>query len=499
MKIFTVNQLREADAATIKKESITSFELMERAANSCLDWIINQYPNSSQFVFFCGIGNNGGDGLVLSRLLQDKGYKTLTYIVDYGGNHSPDFLKAKSQITPSLLIKNQKEFSYLNLPPTSVCIDALLGNGTNRPVSGILKAAVMFLNQQELPIISLDLPSGLVPEFYPQLPKQGIISATHTLTFQHPKLSFYLSENGEKAGIIHILDIGLDKDFCNNCKTPYKLITQTLVKSLLKPLNKFSHKGSQGHLALVAGKKGSIGAALLAGKGAIHSGLGKLTYIAPECGIPFIQSNFWEAMIVPHCGDEYLQKVPKEIFPTYAIGPGIGTHKDTQSFLKRLISVIHSPMVIDADALNIISLHSDWMKSIPKLSILTPHLKEFDRLTGSSVTIEERLKKLQNMAITYELIFVLKGAHSVIALPDGDLYFNTTGNAGMATAGSGDVLTGIIGSFLAQGYTSIEAAFLGVFLHGTAGDLATINYNPRIVSASMIPDYLQKAFNQLDK
>ena len=499
MKILTANQLREADTISIKKEAITSYALMERAAKSALHWIVTHYPLSTPFVVICGTGNNGGDGLVLSQLLQEKGFVTLTYIVDHGGQPSPDFLKAKSQANPTLLVKNQKEISDIHLPDSGVCIDALLGFGTNRPTSGLLKTAIQFINQSKLAVVSLDLPSGLVPEFYPQLPKEGIITATHTLTFQFPKLSFYLPENGEKAGKIHILDIGLDADFCRACKTPYNVMTLTLAKSLLKPLDRFTHKGNQGHLALVAGKKGSIGAALLAGKGAIHSGVGKLTYFVPECGIPFIQTHFWEAMVAPNCGDEHLQYLPQENYPTYAIGPGIGTHKETQACFKTLLSTTNSPMVIDADALNILSLHSDWLKLIPKQSILTPHPKEFERLVGPTATFEERLEKLQYIAKTYALIVVLKGAHSVIAVPEGDFYFNTTGNPGMATAGSGDVLTGILGSLLAQGYTSKEAALLGVFLHGAAGDLATVEYNPRILSASMLPDYLQQAFNQLEQ
>jgi len=485
LKLLNAQQIREADQYTIENEPIASIALMERAANKCLEWIIEHYSKNTPFLVFCGTGNNGGDGLALHRLLLQAGYTVQSFILPFSKSCTPDFLANLKRVEKYVTLEKEEQWLDIEFVNQTVIVDALLGSGTQRPTAGLLKKLIQFLNQSGRTILSIDLPSGLFPEYNSNNPRDGIIQARHTLSFQQPKLAFLLPDYGSYAGIFHSLDIGLDTGFIENCPTAIYYTTLEDARALLLPLDKFSHKGTYGHLFLMAGKEGSMGAALLAGQAALHSGLGKLTLVSPKCGLDLLQSHLMEAMVLPQ-GTTALSGSLDTPFPTLAIGPGIGTHPATADFLKSVLQKADQALVLDADALNLLSRDQDLIKEVPQHSILSPHPKEFERLVGPWKNENEKIEKLCNFAQQHQIYCILKGAHSIIATPEGEIHFNSSGNPGMATAGSGDVLTGILGSFLAQGYSPKASAILGVFLHGLAGDQAVETFHPKAVSAGII-------------
>lgn len=498
LKVVTASQIRAADEFTIKNEPIASIDLMERAAETCCQWLQTRYNKAYSFYIFCGPGNNGGDGLALQRLLQNKGYNAFTFEVAFISNPSKDYLINKKRLSqPPTPILNEKELKKIQFPEDTIIIDALLGSGANRKTEGLLRKTIQELNLLSNPIISIDLPSGLFSEFNDANDNEGVIQATHTLTFQAPKLSFLLPESGNFVGEFHVLDIGLDKKFLADCPSPYFYTTSIEAAKLIRPLPKFTHKGSQGHLHIVAGKEGSMGAAILSGAAALHSGVGKLTIISPRCGLNSLQTTLIEAMVIPDYGTTHLSGTFEKTLDNLAIGPGIGKNKETLTFFSSLLKNSSKPLVIDADALNLLSENLELIQFIPPNSILTPHPKEWERLVGSWKSEQEKIDLLKTFCKEHKIICVLKGAHTTVASTQGTLHFNSSGNPGMATAGSGDVLTGIIGSLLAQGYKSLDAAILGVYLHGAAGDHLIKVFHPRTLSAGMLPKFLSLAFNEL--
>jgi len=388
-------------------------------------------------------------------------------------------------------LNESKDFP--TLASNSLVIDALFGSGLNRPLEGINVQLISYLNEHAKEIISIDLPSGLMSDTLEiGVP---IIQANHTLSFQVPKLAFYFPENEKFIGEIHLLDIGLSAGFLHHIVPEINLINQELVEKIYKPRQRFSHKGNFGHALLLAGSYGKTGAALLAAKACMHSGVGLLTVGVPQCSYLVLQLGLPEAMVT---SDEKKNKLAT-IMPNYTnyqavgIGPGIGTEKKTRQWLLQQLLVIQCPLVLDADALNAIAYEEKW-HCIPENSILTPHPKEFDRLFGLCKNSQERMLKAIEKAKELSCIVVLKGHHTLIATSAGEVWFNTTGNAGMASGGSGDVLTGIITGLLAQGYVPKDAALLGVWLHGKSGDIASKRYGQEALVASHIIEFLGDVF-----
>ena len=500
MKLLNTQQLKAADQFTIANEPITSLDLMERASMACASWITQNFSQITTVAVFCGTGNNGGDGLAISRLLHRKGISVRCFEIPFS-NYSEDYLQNKKRLPIPLECLNDTNLNekIQSLEQKTLAIDALFGSGLNRAVTGFAKKVIKKINSLEATIVSIDLPSGLFVEFNTNNPHEGIVNATHTLSFQRPKLSFLLPEYGFHAGSFHVLDIGLDESFIEKLPSPYSCITKDFAKKALTPSkNPFVHKGTFGHLFLAAGKEGSMGAAILAAKAALHSGLGKLTIIAPRCGLEILQTTVIEAMVQP-CGETVLESMDVPNKSVLAVGPGIGQDKRTVKFVEELLQQTSQPLILDADALNILSKRSDLLKKIPKESILTPHPKEFERLVGLWKNDEDKLKKLTDFSNKYNYHVVLKGAFTVIASPNGQLNFNTTGNQGMATAGSGDVLTGLLGSFLAQGFKPLEAAILGVFIHGKAGDIAQTQWTSKVLTAGMLHFCFTEVFKWLNE
>lgn len=474
MKIFSAKQLKEADRVTIQTQGISSTDLMERAATLVFEEINKRLEGADIPVkIFCGIGNNGGDGLVIGRKLIEQGYKVIIYVVNYSDQRSPDFLinydrvKNMTRKWP-VLLKSEDDFPEIK--KGDFVLDAIFGVGLNRPITGWVEKLVYHINNSGAFVLAIDMPSGLMAD--EATPGNAIINASYTITFQSAKLSFFLPETGGYIGELQILDIGLDKVCLQETSAPAQLIGKHEARALYRPRNKFSHKGTYGHALMIGGSYGKMGSVCLAATAALKTGAGMVTVFIPSCGYEILQTALPEAMVLTDPEEKILTKIDYDLQPdTIGFGVGVGTDEKTVAAMRQFLQKMEKPIVIDADGLNILSRNTELLKMIPEASILTPHPKELERLIGSWSNDFEKLEKARKLCREYKLILVIKGAYSII-LTSEDLYINTSGNPGMATAGSGDVLTGILVAMLSQGYSPLEAAVLGVYLHGKAGDIA---------------------------
>jgi NAD(P)H-hydrate epimerase len=501
MKIFTTVQVADLDQYTIVNEPITSVDLMERASLQLADWITSNVKSSQRLAVFAGPGNNGGDALAVSRMLTMKNFKVDVFIPDTSKRFSECFLinleRLKELVEVKIIDWNNDQV-LPDLMGYDLIIDGLFGSGLTRPLSGFPANLVKHLNNSDLPIVAIDIPSGLMGEDNSTNDREAIIRAKDTLTFQFPKLSFFLPENGPFTGVWKILPIGLHPLGIEQKETSWNYSDHSTISSILKQRNTFAHKGSFGHALLVAGSYGKMGAAVLAAKGCLRSGVGLLTVHLPRIGNQIIQTALPEAMVSMDESETLISGVPLlSGYRSVGIGPGIGIGTETVKALKLLLENHPPPMVIDADALNIFSEHRELLLLLPPETILTPHPKEFERLAGVAASDFERLSFALRFARIYQVILILKGAFTSISFPDGSCWFNSTGNPGMATGGSGDVLTGILAGLLAQGYSPRETALLGVYLHGLSGDLALEGSSEEALIAGDIPDQLGKAFSLL--
>jgi len=501
MKILTVSQIREADAYTIAHEPVSSLDLMERAAAKCFNWLVQHYGRNKNYKIFCGTGNNGGDGLVIARMLSEKNVNVETFIVRFSESCSADFSENLQRLSKIRKIKISDIRSEKEIPTigkNDIIVDAIFGSGLSKPVTtGIACEVIDAINKSKAEVVAVDIPSGLLGE--DNSGNTGkIIEARHTLTFQFPKLSFFYASNEKFVGDWHVLPIGLHTDFIDQAAVSNYFVEEADCRSLIKPRKKFSHKGNFGNALLVCGSYGKMGAAVLAARACIKSGAGLVTSHIPHCGYEILQSSVPEVMCSidsdVHIISDNLDLKP---YNAVGVGSGIGTDEKTQKALKLLIPDSGSPKVFDADAINILAENKTWLAFVPKKSIFTPHPKEFERLAGKSANESDRQRLQIEFSKKYGVYVILKGAYTCVSTPAGDCYFNSTGNPGMATAGSGDVLTGIITGLLAQGYTSFEASILGVYVHGLAGDLAAKRYGYEATTATEIINMLGKAFLKL--
>lgn len=491
LPILTAEQIRQADAYTIQHEPITSFELMQRAATAFTDKLLTLIPHQKQPIFiFCGNGNNGGDGLVVAHLLQLMQFEVHTFVTQKQG--SQDFqqafqiLKKKPQLVSS---------TFPEIPKNAIVIDALFGTGLNRPLEGRIAELVQYLNHTGNTIIAVDVPSGLILD--KNTTDKNIICATHTISFEYPKLAFFLPQNAKYVGNWHLVEIGLLPSFLATITCKRYWLQPDSVKTFFKKRDKFSHKGTYGHALIVAGSYGKIGAAVLASKATLRAGAGLVTVHVPKCGYEIVQIALPEAMVLTDKHNKHITHIDLEKLQPkcIGIGPGIGTQYSTAKALKQLFKDFpHLPFVIDADVINLIAQYPALLEHLPSNSILTPHPKELERLIGVTSNHYEQLDKLLQFAVEMKVFVLLKGAYSCVATPQGELFFNCSGNAGMATAGSGDVLTGIITGLLAQNYAPKEAALLGMYLHGAAGDFAAKKMSQESMIASDIIQYLGQVF-----
>jgi hydroxyethylthiazole kinase-like uncharacterized protein yjeF len=495
MQILSAQQIKELDDFTCANEPITSINLMERAAEALCEEI-GVREGYLNLTIICGKGNNGGDGLALARLISKKGIPVQVIVVDYTTNSSPNFLiNLKRLPKKNIAFLETKELP--TIPPDNIIIDALLGTGLSRPLSGVLADVVQQINSLPNRVISIDIPTGLFCEDNSGNDSKLIVQAEQTLTFHCPKLSFMFAENATHVGHFSVLDIGLLEQK-SGVVSANKWVKEKDVRALLRPRYPFSHKGTFGHGLLLVGRYGSMGAAVLSAKACMRSGVGLVTVHVPALGVSVLQTAIPEVMCSVDTGDASIESLPKlDHFSAIGMGPGIGKEKDTANALKRLLQDCNVSLVLDADALNILSENKTWLSFLPANTVLSPHPKEFDRLAGPSESGHERWKKQREFAMRYNCVVVLKGAYTSVCNPAGQTFFNSTGNAGMATAGSGDALTGLIVGLLAQGYSPTEASIVGVYLHGLAGDIAAKKHGQEAMIASDIIKAIGSAFLRL--
>jgi len=498
MKIFRSEQIKKIDELTIKNEPIASVDLMERAAGQLFKWYIDRFERSRRIIIFIGPGNNGGDGLALARMLFESRYDPYVYYIQFTDKTTKDWEINRQRLeketnVPFNLIYNIDQFPLIC--SDDIVVDAIFGSGLTRPADGLPADIIRKINLSDAEIISIDIPSGLFGEDNSSNVSDNIVKADFTLSFQFPKLSFMFPENERFTGEWILLPIGLSNQGIQTIDSSWFLLENRDILPRLKKRNKFDHKGDYGHGLLVAGSYGKIGAAILGAKAALKTGLGLITCHIPSSGNYIIQTALPEAMVQIDNSEKYVSGIKQaNIFSAIGIGPGIGTGSETQKAVHDLLLSCEKPLVIDADGLNILGLNKDWLSLLPKETILTPHPKEFERIAGKTDNSFLRLKKQIEFSKAYNCVVVLKGAHSSITTPDGKVFFNTTGNPGMASAGSGDVLTGIILSLLSQGYSSENACVTGVYLHGLAGDIAALKSCYESIIASDIIDNIGNAF-----
>ena len=472
MKIFPSSSIKKLDAYTIENEPIASIDLMERAATVLTKAITDRWNTETPVTIFAGPGNNGGDALAVARMMAEKGYKIEVFLFNTKGELSPDCQTNKELVEMMEEVKFHEistQFVPPALTPDHLVIDGLFGSGLNKPLSGGFAAVVKYINSSPAMVVAIDIPSGLMGEENTFNVKANIIRADVTFSLQLPKLAFLFAENTEWE----VLDIQLSEDGIEEMETNYEMLEIEQIRSLIKPRKQFAHKGNFGHALLIAGSKGMAGASVLAARACLRSGVGLLTVHAPMCNNDILQTSIPEAIVETDI-NETCFAVPTDTddYQAVGIGPGLGRNEETEAALLEQLEHCQTPVVVDADALNILANHRHALTHLPKGSILTPHQKELERLTGKCQDSYERLMKACELARAAHVHIILKGAYSAIITPEGKCFFNPTGNPGMATGGSGDVLTGVILALLAQGYPTEEAAKIGTYIHGLAGDVA---------------------------
>jgi len=501
MKILSKEQIYQGDKITIEKQNISSADLMERAGIQIFNWLHKRMEGAQVPIhIFCGIGNNGGDGLVLARHLITNGYNVLTYVVNCSDKRSKDFLINYDKIKNvthdwPILLSCEEEFPTID--KDDIIVDAVFGIGLNRPADDWVKALFQHFNTSKAFMVSIDMPSGLYTDKIPEDENDAVVWSDYTLSFVSPKLVFFLPETAKFVTQWSVLDIGIDEEYLSEIETEVEFIEKYEVLSIYKPRDKFSHKGHFGHSLIIGGSYGKIGAVTLSSRAALDVGAGLITAYIPKCGYTILQASFPEAMVITDKNEDYISKIDFNINPTViGIGVGLGTHTNTIDAFETFLKQNKLPLVIDADGLNILSKKKSLLKHLPKNTVLTPHPKELERLVGNWTDDFDKLKKVKAFSKKHNFIVVIKGANTITVFKD-KLYVNSTGNPGMATAGSGDVLTGIITGLISQNYTALEAAIFGVYLHGKAADIAVEDFGYESLIASHIIEYLGEAYLDL--
>ncbi len=499
MIILNEAQIKAWDAYTIAK-GISSLALMEQAAIAVtdkLDLLLGE--EDQEVLIICGNGNNGADGLAIARLLLDMDYIVDVY-VNLEGEHTQEWKANYERLMASdpeqLEIHTTWNPEEIELSPSGTIIDAMLGTGLTRPLSGLWLDITNWVNEQSNLTVAIDMPSGL---YVDRAPDGEVVYADLVLTFQCQRLAFMMPESEPHFGEVLVCNIGLSDTFLLEHDIRNFELTYYYLLPFLIDRNRFSHKGDYGHGFLIAGSLGKAGAAVLASGAALRSGLGLLTVHVPEIMYSILQAAVPEAMVILDKHPHHLSEcqIPERI-AAIGIGPGLGKDQDTINALAILLAAKHNiPMVLDADALNILALRKDLLDQVPAGSIITPHPGEFDRLFGEQDDHYSRFATAQREAQQRKINIVLKGGVTIVCQSNGVSFFNTRGNPGMATAGSGDILTGVILGLLSQGYSSDYASLLGVYIHATAGDLAAEDQGYESLIASDIVEYLGESFEEL--
>ncbi len=504
MKILTAAQIHELDKYTIEHEPIKSIDLMERASKAITHAIMEEWSERTPVVVFAGPGNNGGDALAVARMLAEAKYQVGVFLFNIHSKLSEDCAANKQRLIDS---KRGIKFTEISLnfdPPEltadTLVVDGLFGSGLNKPLMGGFASLVKYINQSPAQVVSIDMPSGLMCEDNTYNIRTNIIRADLTLTLQQKKLAMMLPDCQPYVGRLRVLDIRLSEKYIRQAEVSCRILEEEELRPHLRRRGDFVHKGSMGNALLIAGSYGMAGAAILAAKACMRAGAGKVTVHTPRRNYGIMQVAVPEAVMQMDREETiFSDSVESNDFDALGIGPGIGQSENTAIALIAQIRRTQCPIVVDADALNILASHQAWMQQLPKGIIMTPHPREFDRMAGSASNSDyERLIRARQMAEHLQGYLILKGHYSALCMPDGHIIFNSTGNSGMATAGSGDVLTGIITGLLARGYNRGEACMLGMYLHGLAGDLAVKEVGKESLVAGDLIKYLPQAFKRLE-
>jgi hydroxyethylthiazole kinase-like uncharacterized protein yjeF len=471
LPLLTAPDIRKADAYTIANEPVSSVDLMERASKAFVGWFINHFPDKRHVItVYCGTGNNGGDGLAIARLLHQHKYQHINVTIarfskKASGDFDANFEHLVAAGIPYIELQPDGE-----VPPdkSEIIIDALLGSGLNKPLEGDYVRLIKQLNDLNKTVVAVDVPTGLFTEG--EIPENALVlKANLVITFQQPKLTFLLPESGPYIDCWEAVNIGLDESFISSLNSPYQFIEEKDIRGILKPRPRFSNKGTFGHALIIAGQPETMGAALLSASACAHAGAGLTTACIPESGLTALNTSQPEIMAVVRKQDKQT-KIQWDKFTTIGIGPGLGKEQDALDLFTALFKNFKKSVVIDADALNLLSANPYLLAQIPAHSIITPHMKEFDRLFGEHKSWWNRIQTAIAKAAEHQIYIILKNSYTIVATPDGKVFFNSTSNAAMASGGMGDVLTGIITAMLAQKYTPEEACILGTYIHGKAGD-----------------------------
>ena len=498
MKILSAEQIRAIDAQTISCENISSAALMYRASAAFFRHFLSRHGAYRLKVnVICGIGNNGGDGITTAQMLHRSGFGVKVFIVEFSSNYTADFRHyyqvAKEENID--IIRITENDPVPDLTDCDIIIDAIFGTGLNRVPQGLSRKVIESVNRSGKQIVSIDVPSGLMTNRKTEI----AVHATETVTLQIPKLALFLPENETFTGELSIVHFGLSEKAIAEADTACYFLTQETIKENLMPLRKYAHKGTQGHSLIIGGSKGKIGSVCLASRAALKTGCGLVTAYVPQCGTVPLQTAFPEAMVIEDTQTDHINKITFGIQPdAVGIGPGMGTKQATADAFHRFLQQNKQPLVIDADGLNILSKNKAWLSLLTPQTILTPHPKELSRLIGSWNDDFDKIEKTKNFARRYDAVVVIKGAHSLIVTPD-QLFVNSTGTAALATAGTGDVLTGIITGLLAQGYTPLHAALTGVYMHGATADITADNIHPKSFTASDIIENIGNVYFRLEQ
>lgn len=502
MKIFSKEQIYEGDKLTSERQNISSTDLMERAGTQIFNWMHMRMQGAQVPIHvFCGIGNNGGDGLVLARHLITHGYNVKTYIINCSDKRSKDFLinydriKNVTKEWPTLLSCSD---NFPEIHHDDIIVDAVFGIGLNRPIDDWVKALFIHFKNAKAFTLAIDIPSGMHTDKMPK-DADAVVMAGYTLSFASPKLVFFLPETAKYTVQWEVLDIGLDQDYLFATQTEVDLIGKHEVLPMYIPREKFSHKGQFGHALIIGGSYGKIGAVTLASRAALSCGAGLVSAYVPKCGYNVLQSSFPEAMVITDVDDELITNIKLKEEPTViGFGVGVGTATKTRHAFEAFLKSNKIPLVIDADGINILSKKKALLKLLPEQTVLTPHPKELERLIGKWKDDFDKLEKVKAFSKKYNAIVVIKGANTITVFQD-KLYVNTTGNSALSTAGTGDVLTGIITGLISQGYNPLSATIFGVYLHGKSADIAVEDFGYQSLIASHVIDYLGEAYLDLFK
>lgn len=499
MKFFSTSQIRDLDRFTIDNEPVSSFDLMERAADALYWKYTGLFSYRDPVLVLAGPGNNGGDALALARKLLFAGYEVSVCLM-HTGDLSADCNENRillAESFPDSFIEYTDRFVAPVISKKHIVVDGLFGSGLNRRLTGIYAAAVEWINSCQVRVVAIDIPSGLYGEDEGKDTKH-VVKANYTFTLQFPKVAFFWEENEIFVGKWEVVGIGIHPQAIEATPTNFYYLTKNDIRQLLKTRARFSHKGTYGHVLLVAGSKGMAGSSVLAARACLRSGVGLITVHGPESNRMIVQSAIPEAIFSSDLQDDAVSLVPDtEKYDVLAIGPGTGVSENTAKCLEKILDSTQHPVILDADALNIIGKNKELLNKLPANSVLTPHPREFERIFGPTTSSYERMVLAKQSAQYFNIYIVLKDAYTLIATPDGKLIFNTTGHPGMATAGSGDVLTGIIAALVAQGYSPEDAALTGVFLHGKAAELALKKESEESMISGDIIRFLGSAFKLL--